>query len=250
MEQQNDYQWATPLLSEIADFIRTGEEDTNRLKDLSLQLARLQYENIELVRRLAEMRGWTPENAAELEKLPAIPTDVFKKMEMHSAPETVTHRFMTSGTSKSEANRGTCLYSADDMALMNISIRQNAVQHLFPDFENKKWLILVMAPSPTMAPHMIMAYGMNQLIQHFGLPESGFLLGKEGLEVPKLIGHLKQSCEAGTPVALIGASFGFVHLLEGISEKNLKFQLPQGSRILHAGGFKGKSKTVVSGARG
>ncbi len=87
---------------------------------------------------------------------------------------------------------------------------------------------------------MIMAWGMRRLIDHFGLPGSGFLIGRNGLDHPRLMKLLADK----VPVCLIGASFGFVHLLDGLQEADKSLSCAPGSRTMDAGGFKGRSKVV------
>ena len=46
------------------------------------------------------------------------------------------------------------------------------------------------------------------------------------------------------PVILIGTAFSFVHLLDYLTENNLRFRLPHGSRVMETGGYKNRSRTM------
>ncbi|MCP4666451.1 MAG: hypothetical protein GY849_08785, partial [Deltaproteobacteria bacterium] len=113
---------------------------------------------------------------------------------------------------------------------------------LFPDRD--KAVVLIIAPPPDLAPHMVMAYGMDRLKQYFGLPQSRFLVGTEGFHVEDLVVALRKSEADEAPTALFGGSFGFVNFFDFCRKEGLRFQLSPGSRCLDAGGFKGRSREV------
>jgi hypothetical protein len=125
---------------------------------------------------------------------------------------------------------------------MDATIDEAAAAFLFPD--GLKNAVLIIAPSPADAPHMIMAYGMNQLKERFGLPGSRFLVGADGFEVQALVNALQGAEAEGIPTALFGGSFGFVNFFDYCRQRGLQFHLPPGSRCLDAGGFKGRSREV------
>jgi len=128
------------------------------------------------------------------------------------------------------------------LELMKASIDRNAEAHLFP--EGRTTRLLVLAPPPRLAPSMIMAWGMNRLIERFGLPGSRFCMGEEGFDPGSLVDELRRAEQEETAVTLIGASFGFVNFLDFCEAKRISFDLPAGSRIMDAGGYKGKSREV------
>jgi hypothetical protein len=148
---------------------------------------------------------------------------------------------MTSGTARPE-ERGKVGFDEGGLRLMDATIYEAASTFLFPD--QMKTTLLIIAPASETVPHMIMAYGMDRLKEYFGLPESRFLVGKEGFEVKVLIDELQRSERGGPPVTICGGSFGFVNFFDHCREKELRFSLPPGSRTLDAGGFKGRSREV------
>jgi Acyl-protein synthetase, LuxE len=239
-----DYRFKEPLLKEIAEFIDEGQEDPERLTDLATRLARLHHKRIQIYRRLAELRDWTPDMEGDIAAIPAVPTEAFKRTSMNITPPQKCTVFSTSGTSKGEDNRGRAYYSPDDMVLMDLAIDVNARRYLFPDYPEVKTKLLVLAPSPEMAPQMVMTYGMNRLCKNFGLPGSGFMFGPQGLDVKRLFSELEKCCMNDVPVTIVGASFGFVHLFEAFRKNKTVFELPRGSRAMDAGGFKGRSREI------
>ena len=172
----------------------------------------------------------------------AVPTALFKRRRLYwGADESIQTEFSSSGTSDPN-RRSRASYSQRGLGLMNQAIDLAAERMLFP--EGRSTRLLVMAPSPSQAPEMIMAHGMARLIERFGLPGSRFLMGPEGLDTTGLMDELRRAESENTPVTLCGASFGFVHLLDALDGQKQHFKLPDGSRSLDAGGFKGRSRVV------
>jgi anaerobic magnesium-protoporphyrin IX monomethyl ester cyclase len=231
------------LDEKIIAFIRKGlgHRDSDEFNELALQVFDLQFKYIPIYRRYCEKRNIAPEKISSWDQIPPLATDVFKVMEISMLPSHTVRTFMTSGTARPE-EKGKVGYDEGGLRLMDATIHEAASTLLFPD--KTKTTLLIIAPSPEMVPHMIMAYGMNRLREYFGLPESRFLVGKEGFEVKVLIDELRRSEKGGVPVTICGGSFGFVNFFDHCREKKLKFELPPGSRTLDAGGFKGRSREV------
>ncbi len=231
------------LDQKIIGFVRKGTDfkDDEGFKRLALEVFGLQFQFIPLYRRYCEKRGMTPEKISSWEEIPALPTDVFKVAELSMFPSQTVRTFMTSGTTRHE-ERGKVGYDEGGLRLMDATIEEAASSFLFPDRVKTK--ILILAPPPDIAPHMVMAYGMNRLKDYFGLPQSHFLVGREGFDVETFVEDLRSSEEEGIPVTLCGGSFGFVNFFDYCRGKGLRFKLPSGSRTLDAGGFKGRSREV------
>ena len=231
------------LDEKIIGFIRKGldHRDSEEFNELALQVFDLQFNYIPIYRRYCEKRNIAPEKISSWDQIPPLPTDVFKVMEISVLPSHTVRTFMTSGTARSE-EKGKVGYDEGGLRLMDATIHEAASTLLFPD--KTRTTLLIIAPSPEMVPHMIMAYGMNRLREYFGLPQSRFLVGKEGFEVKVLIDELRRSEKGGIPVTICGGSFGFVNFFDHCGEKKLRFKLPPGSRTLDAGGFKGRSREV------
>lgn len=231
------------LDDEILAFIRKGvdHEDADQFNRLALQVFALQYSRIPLYQRYCERRGATPMDIFSWDQIPALATDCFKAADLALLPEQTVRTFMTSGTTKAE-ERGRVHFDEGGLRLMDATIDEAAAAFLFPD--GLKNTVLIIAPSPEDAPHMIMAYGMNRLKAAFGLPESRFLVGEHGFQVQDLVDALQSAEAERIPTALFGGSFGFVNFFDYCRQQGLRFQLPPGSRCLDAGGFKGRSREV------
>jgi hypothetical protein len=62
--------------------------------------------------------------------------------------------------------------------------------------------------------------------------------------VKALLDELRQCEKDGKPVTLKGSYFGFVHLFDVMEEQGLRLSLPDGSRLMDAGGYKGRSREI------
>jgi hypothetical protein len=233
------------LEAEILAFIDTDPTAAapERFDELALRLWRWHTEAMPDYRRFCVERLGTLDRVRDWRQIPPLPVDAFKLAELACpSPSGVARRFSTSGTTGG-ARPGLALFAADDLRLMDAAIRQNARHMLFAD--GARCRILVLAPSPVEAPHIIMSYGMKVIIDAFGTSGSGFLIDERGLDENRLFAALADAERTGEPVCLIGASFGFVNLLDKLEAAGTpSLTLPAGSRLMDAGGYKGRSREL------
>jgi acyl-protein synthetase LuxE len=232
------------ISEKVADFVREVDTDhpPERFNALALEVFEYQYRSIKPYRRLCQHKDRTPETVQSWSEIPAVPADAFKQFTLFTGqPEQIAKTFRSSGTTDSR-NSSKSHFSAAGLELMNTAVAVNAARMLFPD--NRRTRILALAPGPEIAPHMIMVHGMSHMIGQFGAEGSRFCIGAEGLDVKSLLDELRQCEEDGPPVTLMGASFGFVNLFDLMEESGLRFTLPDGSRLMDAGGYKGRSREL------
>jgi hypothetical protein len=65
-----------------------------------------------------------------------------------------------------------------------------------------------------------------------------------GLDVDGVCRALEAGVVRGEPVAVLGASYSFVHLLDAMEQRGLRFALPAGSRLLDTGGYKRQAREL------
>jgi len=231
------------LDKDILSFIQKGVDhrDEKGFNTLALRAFELQYNQIPVYQKYCQRRGISPQGISSWDQIPALPTDAFKEIDFSLLPNQTVRTFMTSGTSNIR-EQGKIPYDEGGLNLMDATIKTAASAMLFPD--EIRPVLLVLAPPPEIAPHMVMVYGMNRLIEYFGLPQSRFLIEEIGFDIKSLIQSLQTAEDKGTPVAICGGSFGFVNFFDYCISKGIKFHLPVGSRCLDAGGFKGRSREV------
>jgi hypothetical protein len=240
------------LLSEISrkviEFIECTDEgikSETRFEELALEVFEFQYRSIEPYQRLCRRRGKTPETIERWREIPAVPADAFKHFSLFAgAPDLPVKSFRSSGTTDPR-NSSKAHFSRTGLELMAAAVGENASRMLFPD--GLRTRILALAPNPEIAPHMIMVHGMNEMIARFGAEGSRFCIAATGFDVKSLLDELRQCEKHGTPVTLMGSSFGFVHLFDAMEEQGMRFSLPQGSRLMDAGGYKGRSRELDRG---
>jgi anaerobic magnesium-protoporphyrin IX monomethyl ester cyclase len=235
----------TNIQKRILEYIQNSgvNPDEGAFNLLALEIFSFQYSNIPIYQKLCDKRGAAPGKVSSWRDIPGISTEGFKLFELFSRPSTEARRiFSTSGTTQG-VKKGRALFSEEGLALMDAAILENARRYLFPD--SGRFRFLIIAPPPDKALHMIMAYGMDQLKKECGLPGSRFLIGEHGFIPDELIQELRQAEKENTPVALIGASLGLLSFFDFCAQQGLSFNLPQGSRTLDAGGYKGRGRAIA-----
>ncbi len=228
------------LDQDILEFIHRGLEnrDEERFTELAMREFELQYHTIEPYRKYCENKGVSPESATNWEHIPAVPTMAFKKFVLASFPvEKAEHAYFTSGTSN-PAIKGKIFRDAGAVRLIKEANGLLTHSCLFPDVERMK--ILLMVPSPKMVRNMGMAIGLEEVRKRFGSPDSRYLISPLGLNLKALLTGLKKSESSGEPIALIGATSGFIYFFKACEKDGVSFKLPEGSRICDGGGYLGQ----------
>lgn len=169
--------------------------------------------------------------------LPALPTEVFRFARVAAHPPELDARvFRTSGTTA--APRGA--HHLRELDLYDRAAHAAARHALFPDLPRMR-LVLV-APPVHEAPESSLSYMLDRFADWFGSTRSTWAVRDDRLDLSPVIGALEEATAAGEPVALLGTSFGFVHLIDGLAGRT--FALRPRSRIMQTGGFKGRSREL------
>jgi len=83
----------------------------------------------------------------------------------------------------------------------------------------------------------------------FGSHDSVFtgVINTQGLwkvDIAGTAAAIRESVLAARPIALLGTAFSFVHLLDHLVKRGIRWELPTGSRVLETGGYKGLSRSL------
>lgn len=235
------------LDAQIQAFIERRHEDDrqaseNRFNELALELFADQYERNSAYRRFCRSRRAEPGALRSWTEIPAVPLRAFKELTLTcDPPEDAAAVFMTSGSTDAR-RRGRNHHP--HLRLYDASLRANFKQCFLPDRENLR--LLVLNPGRQQQPNSSLAYFLSRLVDFYGARGSDFFLDASGLALDALTTELRRAEETAEPVALIGTSFAYVHLLDAFEAAELAFRLPEGSRLLDTGGFKGRSREVSS----
>jgi hypothetical protein len=235
------------LTEEVLGFIEAGvDAEVPEFEGRCLRMFALQYETNRIFREFCDAKKVRPGDVQRWQDVPMVYNDVFKTHLVASFPlEKAVMACLTGGTT-SLTQRGRIFRDEDGQRLVFAANRRMTGSYLFPDFaEGKRCRILILAPSPELAPSMGMAIGMDQTRRHFGTPDSMFLLGKSGIDVTNLLKALRESEASGVPVALIGATSAYVYFFQACRRKKMRFRLPPGSRICDGGGYRGRFGVVT-----
>jgi hypothetical protein len=223
------------VLARIARGAEAAPDDVE-FEALALALFRCQYEGGDAYRRLCEASGRSPDKVSTWREIPAVPAGAFKEARLVCFPIDRTLRvFRTSGTST--ARRGEL--HLDTLELYDASLLATFGAYICPDVERIRFLVL--APPASDAPDSSLSYMYDVAARRLGTPLSRFYLGSEGWDPEALLVDL---IDLEEPVALVGTAFAFVHLLDFLAARGLELSLPEGTRVMETGGFKGRSREL------
>ncbi len=211
--------------------------DDARFETIALELFAYQYEHNVPYRRLCRAFGRDPENVEGWQQIPAVPTGAFKEARLATFPEDRGIRvFRTSGSTNERRGE----LHLDTLELYQASLLATFRAYICPDL--KRIRLAVLAPSAADAPDSSLSYMFDVACRELGTPESCFYFNRSGWEPERLIADLRSLEE---PIALVGTAFAFVHLIDALEERRLRLALPDGTRVMETGGFKGRSREVT-----
>ncbi len=208
--------------------------------DLAASLFAFQYAHNEPYRRFCQRRGVTPRRVTGWRQVPAVPISAFKDATLSSVPpENCERVFMTSGTSRGEV-KGRNHHPT--IAVWDLSMRRHFQQRFMQGSGPLPMLLLF--PDEQQLPNSSLARYLSLAARCHGTPDSRSYIDPQGLDVDGLRAALDRAVAQAQPVALMGASFSVVHLLDALREQGLRYTLPAGSRILDTGGYKGQAREL------
>lgn len=228
------------LDNRIADFISSGidNQNENLFNELALKEFEYQYYANEVYQGFCKKLDVKPGPIDGWEEIPIVPSRAFKDHIIASFPiDKLELAYMTGGTM--DAQKRGKIYR--DKRAVDLVFKANTLMtksFLFPDVEKMK--ILLMSPSPKTVPLMGMAIGLEQTRLNFGTEDSMYLITPKGLRIKELFDCLRNAEKTGEPLALIGATSGFVYFFNACRKEKIKFNLPYSSRICDGGGYSGR----------
>jgi len=211
--------------------------DDRRFETLALPLLRLQVEQGAAYRKLCAAFGRDPRAVRSWREIPAVPTGAFKEARFAIFPPEATVRtFRSSGTTADL--RGAL--ELDDLSLYDASLEETFRTFVVGDAPRRRFLVL--APSSADAPDSSLSYMFSRAVERMGTGDSEFLVGARGWDPERAIETLAAARES---VVLAGTAFAFVHLLDQLEARGEKLALPEGTRVMETGGFKGRSRELT-----
>lgn len=207
--------------------------------DLARRVSEQQWESNPVFARFCEARGGQPGSWSSWRDLPPVPARAFRERGLVSSgpAEAV---FRTSGTTSGGTQRGE--HRVPDLSLYHASLLPNFEAHLLPDGARPPMISLI--PSPREIPDSSLSH-MIGVVEDELARETSYFVGRDGrLDAGGLRSALRDAQGFGDPVLVVGTAFAFVHLLDALAANGTRFRLPDGSRVMETGGFKGRARTV------
>lgn len=229
------------LVFDLLAFIHQPTADDAAFDTLALRLFAHQLEHNLPYQRFCQQRGITRRTVKGWRDIPAVPINAFKDLDLSCTPAAECARvFMTSGTTRGDV-KGRHYHPS--LSVYDASMRTHFQQRFMPGASPMRMGILF--PDEQAMPNSSLAHYLALAMQHFGTPESRCYMGPQGLDIASLQHDLAQARAKGEPMALLGASYSFVHLMDALQDKPGVLTLPAGSRLLDTGGFKGQSRELA-----
>ncbi|KRE09852.1 long-chain fatty acid--CoA ligase [Bosea sp. Root381] len=231
------------IIEALLGFIDQGEASEAEFERMALAVFAYQFANNQSYRRFAIQRGRTTLTVRNWRDIPAVPITAFKDLTLSCcAPEAAERIFMTSGTTQGLRGRSHHPTLAVWDRSMLVNFRRRFMQG------TKRIRMGILFPDEAAMPNSSLARYLALAQRECGAAGSAGFVGPQGLDVVGVIAALTQAEASGEPYALLGASWSFVHLLDALTGQGRRFALPEGSRILDTGGFKGQSREMGADA--
>lgn len=209
---------------------------------LACDVARFQASRVEGFARLCRARGVDPAELSDAARIPAVPTDAFKLTRIATFPTDATAKvFRTSGTTI--GTRGE--HPMRDVATYDAAAVAFGRTWLARDLGDRRIPVLVLAPPPEEASDSSLVHMCAEFVRAFGAPASSeetYLVDDGVLDLTTFDERVAVALAREEPVLVLGTSFAYVHLLDALGDAT--FALPEGSRVMQTGGYKGKSREV------
>jgi len=243
-------------IARLRDFIRRSapdapdagglspEEVEKVFNSLALELFALQFAYNQRYRRFCDSQRVSPQTTPHWTQIPALPVVAFREMELTSLPAAKrTTIFLSSGTTGQK--RSQHFHDAESLVVYESSLLPWFKRHVLTN--GSRLHMLVLTPPPALAPNSSLVHMFETVRRELGSADSLFVGNTEAdgswrLEIKRAMLFLNEATETKWPVALFGTAFNFVHLLDFLARGNMTLRLPEGSRVLETGGYKGCSR--------
>jgi hypothetical protein len=248
--------FATRLRGLILSGFKDADFDALALELFNLQFTHCPaYQKQCFAKRIAPesvsvLRGMTP-SFARWKEIPFVTTSAFKYLEYSSIPfkkrSTV---FFSSGTTEQKPSRH--FHNAESLAVYETSLWIAFKQTFFadPKSANRAAKLICLTPPPVQVPYSSLVHMFETVRQITCEMDASVFFGKTDadnswiLDFDAVLKMLRESVAQNQPLLLLGTAFSFVHLLDFLAENDLKFQLPENSRVMETGGYKNRSRTM------
>lgn len=209
--------------------------------DLALAIFSFQYEHNQPFAAYCRRRSITPDHIAHWTEIPAVPTAAFRQVALTVSPTVdETLRFRTSGTTQGGEQRG--VHHVPELGLYHEAMLPMFTGYLLPDGLRPAMISLI--PHVSEVPDSSLSHMVSYAAHRIAADSGWFMDVERGLQEAQLETTLHEWIAQDHPILMVGTSFAYVHWLDSLARRNLQFRLPERSRLMDTGGFKGKSRVV------
>ena len=236
------------LASATRSLIQDGFLSDDSFNRAALELFAFQFENVSVIRSLAESRGLSPGGLDHWSQIPAIPASSFKEFDVTTLPEGGrSHVFHSSGTTGSK--RSSHFHSDESLMVYEAALVAGFDAMVSPLLPKETCVVSLTPPSaavPTSSlVHMFEVLGsriaLGSLTECSAFHGEVDQYGAWALDVDACAKGLKEDIALGRPVLLLGTAFSFVHLCDALQ---VPLVLPPCSLALETGGYKGQAREL------
>lgn len=176
-----------------------------------------------------------------LDGVVGLATDAFKTARIATfEPERESRVFFTSGTTREVRGR----HAFETTELYETAAIAAARRWLLPE---ARYRFVFLAESEEDNPHSSLGAMLAMFARAWGVEgdvRTVFCVEKSSLDVAKARGLIERARRDGERVALLGATFAFVHYWDAVGPAG-DVRLPMGSVVMPTGGFKGRSRELA-----
>ena len=194
----------------------------------ALEVFRFQYQNNSVYQQFCNLLNIDPEHVNSLQKIPFLPIQFFKTLNVISSEKMPEMTFTSSGTTGSSTSK----HHLTDLSIYRKSFRKG-FEHFYGKISD--YVVLALLPSYLEREGSSLIFMVEDLIIGSNNKDSGFYLH----DLPALQQKLIKLDKAGKKILLIGVSFALLDLVE-----NFSFQL-ENTVVMETGGMKGRRKEMI-----
>lgn len=232
------------LGDELAALFARGADATledDAFHRLARRVFRYNFQRVPAYAAYCRGRGRDAETVHLWTDIPAVPTAAFKDMVLLAEGADAERVFRTSGTTRGPERRGE--HHVADLSLYRAALRPTFQAFLLADGARLHCFSLV--PAATVTPESSLAFMIDDVQDHFGQPGSRTFAREDGIDFTGLDTAVSAAGADGRPVMLLGTSAAFIHWLDRLAAGGTRHELPEGSRLMDTGGFKGGGREVA-----
>lgn len=223
------------MKEKIMEIINKEIIDDKEFNEFALEIFEYEYNKNKFYKIFCDKKGKNPKNIKNFYEIPACPQRAFKYYPLYTENIKPKYIFFSSGTTEGIKSKRYIFYPE----IYDEVIYKNFKEFLLQDLEKIK--IFVFFPDFEELKNSSLSYMFKKVFEKFGKKGSKYFYKNGKYLFEEFLKEIEKNDE---PVAILGTSISFYYLINYLKEKNIKIKLPEKSRIVDTGGFKGLKITL------